>query len=277
MENPKVLYVSQEIKPYLPDSPIACLTRELPQAIIEAGCDVRTFMPRFGNVNERRNMLHEVIRLSGLNIIIDDTDHPLIIKVASIPAARMQIYFIDNDDFFARKATITDPETNAFFDDNDERAIFFARGVLETTRKLRWTPDIIHLHGWFTMMIPVYMKTLMKNDPTFKDCKIVVSLYDDAAEVTPDGESVFKWKNIKKKLWMQGVSERSLRRFKISDYHSLLKTAIDEADGITICSQNPQQSLVDYANELGKPVLPYSGPLPDATAAYLDFYRKITE
>lgn len=156
MESSKILYISQEIKPYLPDSPIATLSRDLSQGIMEGGKEIRTFMPRFGSVNERRNQLHEVIRLSGLNIVIDDTDHPLLIKVASIQAARMQIYFIDNDDLFSRKGVTTDPVTGELFADNDERSIFFARGALETTKKLRWVPDLIHLNGWFTMMVPIY-------------------------------------------------------------------------------------------------------------------------
>ncbi len=151
----KILYISQEIFPYLPESELANMGRYLPQAVQELGRETRTFMPKFGAINERRNQLHEVIRLSGMNLIIDDTDHPLIIKVASIQAARMQVYFIDNDDYFHRKNTIADDEEEEY-DDNDERTIFFVRGVMETVKKLRWTPDVIHCQGWMTALAPLY-------------------------------------------------------------------------------------------------------------------------
>jgi len=162
----KILYVCQEITPYLPETEASGLCRALSQAMQERGNEIRTFMPRYGCINERRHQLHEVIRLSGMNLIIDDNDHQLIIKVASIPAARVQIYFIDNDDYFSRKAVLTDSE-GAEFPDNDERAIFFARGVLETVKKLRWTPTVVHCHGWFSGVIPVYLKRIFADDPYF--------------------------------------------------------------------------------------------------------------
>ena len=174
----KILYVCQEITPYLPETENSRLCRALTQAMQERGNEIRTFMPRYGCINERRHQLHEVIRLSGMNLIIDDNDHQLIIKVASIPAARVQIYFIDNDDYFSRKAVLTDAEGN-YFADNDERSIFFARGVLETVKKLRWTPSIVHCHGWFSSVVPVYLKHVFADDPIFRDVKIVVSLYGD--------------------------------------------------------------------------------------------------
>lgn len=266
MENTKILYVSQEIDPYLPESEISKWSRKLAQGVVESGREIRTFMPRFGSVNERRNQLHEVIRLSGQNIVIDDTDHPLLIKVASIQAAKMQIYFIDNDDFFARKSVITDPESGKFFEDNDERAIFFARGVWETTKKLRWVPEIIHLHGWFTMMMPIYLKLLQKHDPYFAKAKTIVSLYDEKW----DGE----WADENKKIWMEGIDEKGLKKVKITDYLSLMKTAIDMSDGITICSANATPELVEYAKASGKPVLEHSGEVPDI-AAYNKFYDEV--
>ena len=161
MEKTRVLFVTQEILPYLEETAMAKIGRFLPQGIQERGKEIRTFMPRYGNINERRNQLHEVIRLSGMNLIIDDADHPLIIKVASIQQARMQIYFIDNEDYFQRKFTIAD-KNGKFFEDNDERTIFFARGVLETVKKLGWGPDIVHCHGWFTSLLPVYLKKAYK-------------------------------------------------------------------------------------------------------------------
>ena len=156
MKEAKVLFIAQEITPYLPESEIANICRNLPQGIQDRGHEIRTFMPKYGSINERRNQLHEVIRLSGMNLIIDDTDHPLIIKVASIQSARMQVYFIDNDDYFQRNADgVVDEDMRP---DNDERSIFFVRGVMETVKKLRWTPDIIHCHCWITALTPLYIK-----------------------------------------------------------------------------------------------------------------------
>ena len=203
MGKSKILYVCQEITPYLPSTEMASECRTLSQVMQERGNEIRTFMPRYGVINERRNQLHEVIRLSGMNLIIDDNDHQLIIKVASVPSARVQIYFIDNDDYFSRKAVLTDPETGEYFADNDERAIFFARGVLETVRKLRWQPDIVHCHGWFSAVIPIYLKNNFGDDPLFADQKIVVSVYDDAFPGTLDP-------NFKTKVENEGIADKKM-------------------------------------------------------------------
>ncbi len=181
----KILFITQELTPYVPESQMALIGRKLPQAIQDSGREIRTFMPKWGNINERRNQLHEVIRLSGLNIAIDDTDHPLIIKVASIQAARMQVYFIDNDDFFHKRTMLTDSEGKEY-DDNGERAVFYARGVLETLKKLRWCPDVIHCHGWMSAFVPFYIKTAYRNEPSFVDSKVVFSAYDEMP-LTPLG------------------------------------------------------------------------------------------
>ena len=174
----KVLFITQEITPYVSESEMSLVGRNLPQAIQEKGREIRTFMPKWGNINERRNQLHEVIRLSGMNLIIDDTDHPLIIKVASIQSARMQVYFIDNDDYFQNRLQVVD-ENGVEYEDNDARAIFYARGVLETVKKLRWCPDVIHCHGWMTALAPLYIKKAYKDEPSFRDAKVVFSLYDN--------------------------------------------------------------------------------------------------
>ena len=163
MEKARILYISQHIVPFLPATQMSSVSRNLPQAVHEKGREIRVFTPRFGKINERRHQLHEVIRLSGMNLLIDDTDHPLVIKVASIPTARMQVYFIDNDEYFKRKAVLHDDNDN-LFEDNDERTIFFARGVLETVKKLGWAPDIIHCNGWMTAAVPVYLKQLFASD-----------------------------------------------------------------------------------------------------------------
>ncbi len=178
MAKKKILFISQEITPYLPESEMAHIGRFLPQGIQEKGKEIRTFMPRYGCINERRNQLHEVIRLSGMNLIINDTDHPLIIKVASIQSARMQVYFIDNEDYFQRKYIIED-DKGTFFPDNDERAIFFARGVFETVKKLRWAPDLIYCQGWITALVPLYLKKEYNEDPMFAHSKVVFSSYND--------------------------------------------------------------------------------------------------
>jgi len=171
MEKKKILFVSQEITPFLPKSDLSTTARKLPQGVQEGGKEIRVFMPRFGVINERRHQLHEVIRLSGMNLIVDDLDHPLIIKVASIPTARMQVYFIDNEEYFKRKGVFTDSKDNEY-EDNDERSMFFCRGVLETVKKLGWKPDVIHCHGWMTSLMPMYVKDIYKNDPHFSDTKV---------------------------------------------------------------------------------------------------------
>ncbi len=181
MKEPKVLVISTEVIPYMPETDMSFLAFESAKLAFNNGMQTRIFMPRFGVVNERRHQLHEVIRLSGINLIIDDIDMPLIIKVASIPKERMQVYFIDNDDYFKRKAVFTD-EDNILFEDNDERIIFFTKGVIETVKKLNWDPDIIHLNGWMTSLIPLYLREYYKDDALFKDSKIITALYDDGFE-----------------------------------------------------------------------------------------------
>lgn len=203
MKTTKVLFISQEIFPYLPESEIATICRDLPQGIQEKGKEIRTFMPKYGNINERRNQLHEVIRLSGMNLIIDDNDYPLIIKVASIQSARMQVYFIDNDDYFQRKDTVSD-DNGVEFEDNDERSIFFVRGVIETVRKLRWVPDVVHCHGWMTALAPLYIKRAFADDPCFKNSKVVYSAYDNAFK--QPFRSIFA-----RKLFLDGIKEEDLK------------------------------------------------------------------
>jgi starch synthase len=266
MEKTKVLYISQEISPYLPDSEMSVIGRNLPQGIQERGREIRTFMPRYGCVNERRNQLHEVIRLSGMNLIIDDTDHPLIIKVASIQCARMQVYFIDNEDYFQRKSTFADEE-GVYFKDNDERLIFFARGVLETVRKLRWPPDIVHCHGWFTALVPLYLKKAFGEDPLFQQSKIIYSLYDDSFSEPLD-------KSFRKKLMIEGVTEKDISILNPPDYINLSKLAIDNADGIIFGSEMVNQELHDYVQTKNKAILKYQQP-ETYVDSYSGFYDNI--
>lgn len=265
----KVLFIHQEITPYLKETPMSLIGRYLPQGIQEKGKEIRIFMPRFGNINERRNQLHEVIRLSGMNMIINDTDHPLIIKVASIQKARIQIYFIDNDDLFTkRKSTIADKD-GVFFEDNDDRTVFFSRGVIETVRKLNWPPDIIHCHGWMTSLVPLYIKRAFKDNPLFSDAKVVYSLYDD------DFEGSFR-DSYEKKLKMPGIVAKEVKGLKNPVYANIQKSALDFADGIVIASPNVNPEVEKYARSLNKPILEYQGE-ENYVDAYNEFYDKIKE
>ena len=187
MEDKRILYVSSEVVPYLAENEVSLQSYEFPKMINELGGQIRIFMPRYGNINERRHQLHEVIRLSGMNLVVNDMDMPLIIKVASIPKERIQVYFIDNDEYFKRKATFTDEE-GVLYPDNDERAIFFAKGVVETVKKLNWVPDVIHVHGWMASLLPVYLKQYYKNEGIFTDTKIVTSVYNSGFEGAIDLE-----------------------------------------------------------------------------------------
>ncbi|MFC2121390.1 glycogen/starch synthase [Bacteroidota bacterium] len=266
MKKIKVLFISQEITPYLPESEMSLIGRHLPQGIQERGKEIRTFMPRYGCVNERRNQLHEVIRLSGMNLIIDDTDHPLIIKVASIQPARMQVYFIDNEDYFHRKHILKDENGNNF-SDNDERTIFFARGVLETVKKLRWAPDIVHCHGWITSLVPLYLKKSYNDDPLFENSKIIYSVYND------DFEKTLK-KDFKKKLLMEGIEESDVEILKKPDYINVSKIAIGQSDAVIFGSDKINQAVQEFIISSGKPYLDYKDP-----EKYIDeysiFYDKV--
>ncbi|MBZ4675555.1 MAG: glycogen synthase [Anaerophaga sp.] len=266
MENNKVLFISQEITPYLPENSMSSLCRNLPQGIQERGKQIRTFMPRFGNINERRNQLHEVIRLSGMNLIIDDTDHPLIIKVASIQTARMQVYFIDNEDYFSRKNTISDDDGKEF-EDNDERIIFFARGVLETTKKLRWAPDVVHCQGWFTALAPLYIKKAMSEDPYFADAKVVYSVFNDEFKTALNPA-------IKEKAKVEGIKDNDLKILNPANFINLTKLAIDNSDGIIQGSEKINPEIENYIKESGKPSLEYQ-PEDQYIDAYNKFYDSL--
>jgi len=264
----KVLYISQEIFPYLPESEIANMARYLPQAVQERGRETRTFMPKFGSINERRNQLHEVIRLSGMNLIIDDTDHPLIIKVASIQAARLQIYFIDNDDYFHHRETVADLNGEEY-DDNDERTIFFIRGVMETVKKLRWTPDVIHCQGWMTALAPLYIKKAYNDDPFFKNAKVVYSLFND------DFKKPFH-NNFSDKLMLEGIEQSDIQQVKNKevDYVALSKLAIDFSDGVIQSSEQVNGQITDYVKEKNIKFLPYVNN-EDYADEYVNFYDSL--
>ncbi len=266
----RVLYISQEITPYLPESEISKICRYLPQGAQENGIEIRAFMPRYGHINERRNQLHEVQRLSGMNLIINDSDHQLIIKVASIQAARMQVYFIDNEDYFQRKNVFAD-ENGKEFDDNEDRAIFFARGVLETIKKLRWTPDIVHCHGWITSLAPLYIKRVYQDEPFFQKAKIVYSLYNDKFS------NLFS-KSFSEKLKFDGILENDIEQIKDKEIscNDLCQLAVDFSEAVIEGSNLSDKSLVDYAQEKGRKVLPYCGSeIEDYLNPYIELYNSL--
>jgi starch synthase len=269
MRKARVLFVSQEITPYLDETHIGKIARRLPQAIQERGKEIRTFMPKYGNINERRHQLHEVIRLSGMNIVINNADHPLIIKVASIPTARMQVYFIDNDDYFQRKSVLTDKATGKYFDDNDERTVFFNRGVIETVKKLGWAPDVIHCHGWFTSLIPLYIKKAFTEDPLFTDTKIIFTIYEEEFTKALN-------KKIIDKAIIDGITKKELKHIEDATYVNLMKLAIDHADGISFGSETINAEIEKYAKKSGKPILEYKGEAEYADA-YNEFYDLVLE
>lgn len=262
----KVLFINQEIAPYVPDSPLSTLGKRMPQAMQEKGCEIRTFMPKWGIINERRGQLHEVIRLSGMNIVVNETDHPLVIKVASIPTSRIQVYFIDNDDYFTKRQMGLD-EAGAPYADNGERAVFFARGVLETVKKLRWVPDVIHCQGWMGAVIPFYVKTAYRDEPSFADTKVVTSLY---------GESIsgLVGENFKKCLQFKDAKASLLKKYNDAfDYDELAKLAIDYSDGLIEANEGVRPELIDYAAAAGIPVL--RNPGEDIATPYHDFFQSI--
>ena len=268
MAKNKILYICQQITPYLPENEESYLCRHLSQAMQEHGNEIRTFMPRYGCVNERRNQLHEVIRLSGMNLIIDDNDHQLIIKVSSIPSARIQIYFIDNDDFFSRKAVLTDEEGRSF-DDNGERMVFFARGVLETVKKLQWTPTVVHCHGWFSAIAPIYLRKVFNDDPVLRDAKIVVSLYEDRFD-TPLNDM------LRGHLESEGVEDENLSIIDNPSYENLLRYVISNVDGVVAGSASADAALLDFARQQGKRVLDYQSPEAEGFYENYDkFYEEL--
>ncbi len=264
MKDKRVLYVSSEVIPYLPETEISSMSFEAPRMINNHGGQIRIFMPRYGNINERRHQLHEVIRLSGMNLVINDLDMPLIIKVASIPKERIQVYFIDNEDYFKRKATYADEEGN-FYSDNDERAIFFAKGVIETVKKLNWSPDIIHVHGWLASFLPLYLRNYYGNEPLFENSKIVTSVYNQGFDGTLD-------KNTINKVKFDAIDDDVVAELEEPSYVNLMKIAIKNSDAVIIGSSEIPDELEDYIKTLDVPVLKYHN-MEDFSQAYLDFYQ----
>lgn len=261
MAKKKILYIAPEIYPYLPESYISNICRFLPQGIQEKDNEIRTFMPKFGCINERKNQLHEVIRLSGQNIIVDNIDRTLIIKVASLQVVRMQVYFIDSEDYFKRKKIFYDDNGN-FFPDNDERMIFFAKGVIETVKKLGWEPDIIHCHGFMSALVPIFIKTYYKDSPLFQDTRLVYSVYNDKFPELLDP-------TISKKLTGTGIDESYIRHIDNPTYASLIKLAADYSDAVVIGHPDADPEVIEYLKEYPRTVFTH----PDVEN-YADYYNQ---
>lgn len=264
MNGKKILFVSSELVPYLPENEVSLMSYETPRMVNSNGGQIRIFMPRYGNINERRHQLHEVIRLSGMNLVINDMDMPLIIKVASIPRERIQVYFIDNDEYFKRKATFSDADGN-LFPDNDQRAIFFAKGVVETVKKLNWTPDIIHVHGWMASLLPLYLKKYYADEPLFETSKIVTSVYGKSFEGELD-------KTMIDKVAFDGIENDAIAALETPSYNNLLKVAVDHSDAVILAAEEIPDDLKSHISNLEKPVLPYVS-IQEFEEAYANFYN----
>ena len=264
MEDKRILYVSSEVVPYLAENEVSLMSYDVPKMINDQGGQIRIFMPRYGNINERRHQLHEVIRLSGMNLVVNDLDMPLIIKVASIPKERIQVYFIDNDEYFKRKATFTDEE-GVMYADNDERAIFFAKGVVETVKKLNWVPDIIHVHGWMAGVLPLYLKQYYKDDALFADTKVVTSVYGQSFEGNLNEKMIDK-------ILFDGIAREDVEILETPNYENIIKMSVLNSDAVIIASENVPATLTKFIESSGKPFLPFV-PKDRFAEAYTEFYK----
>jgi starch synthase len=265
MSKKKVLIVTQEMAPFTDPSEIADFTRKLPLYVQEKGMELRVLMPKFGTINERRHRLHEVVRLSGMNIIVDDDDYPLIIKVASMPDARIQVYFLDNDDFFRRKSVFQD-EHGTNHEDNLDRMVFFCKGVLETVRKFGWAPDIVHCHGWMTSLIPAYLKTAYKTEPLFQHAKVVYSLYHDDLEGTMSS-------NFFEKAAINNLSAKDLAPYQNDNQIALHCGAAAFADGVVFGSETVSNFIHEAIGKIGKPSMEYHSD--SSMVGIVDFYNNL--
>tara|TARA_B100000989_G_scaffold114348_1_gene83970 strand:- start:6344 stop:7207 length:864 start_codon:yes stop_codon:yes gene_type:complete len=268
MKGKKILFISSEVIPYTPQTQLSSMTYKLPKLINENQGQTRIFIPKYGIINERRHQLHEVIRLSGINLIINDMDMPLIIKVASIPKERMQVYFIDSEDYFKDRNNFFD-DGGKLYNDNDERAIFYAKGVIETIKKLNWAPNLVHIHGWISSLIPLYIKHYYKDDPTFNNTKTIVSIYDDRLSGKFD-------RNFLKKIQFDEIVEKNLELLKNPTYENLYKLSISMADGVIFSSKSSKEKFKELIKN-NKPTLECSGDDNDYKVKYLKFYNSILD
>lgn len=268
MSKKRILFIANEMSPYLEMTEFAEIVNKLAIKSNDSGLEVRCIMPRFGTINERRHRLHEVVRLSGINVSVDNEDHPLQIKVASLPNARLQVYFLDNDDFFKRKTVFHD-EAEKWHDDNDLRTVFFCKGALETVRKFGWPPDIIHCSGWMTGLIPAYIKIAYKKEPVFSHSKVIYTI----------GQNTFKEKlgtDFQKIAMINAnLKEKDLDAVKDANNTAMFRIGASYADAITFGAEKVDKKLVEeFSKVRGKKVIPYKGADSDLTE-YLELYNDL--
>ena len=269
MGKKKILFVSQEITPYLPDTYMSKVGLNLPKNSIELGNETRVFLPKFGVIKEKANNLHEVIRLSGMNLILDDFDHQLIIKVASIQSARMQIYFIDNDEYFPRKIMFHN-EDGSFLKNNEERMIFYCKGVIETVKKLGWAPELIHCQGWFSSLVPMYIKKIYNEDPLFKDTKVIYNVFDTEFNGSLNLEI------INKLLFENKLEKSDLNMLKNPTFENLSKFAISYSDAVIQGSENINSKVLQVMKDSNLPIMNFPGE-EDYESQYNDFFESLVE
>ena len=261
----RILYVASEVTPFLKTSAVADFVKALPQYMQNKELEVRILAPRFGVINERKNRLHEVLRLSGINITIGTNEKPLVVKVASIPRARLQVYFTDNEDYFKRKAIFHNKD-DSFFEDNDERTVFFCKGVLETVKRLGWKPDVVHCHDWITSLIPLYLKTTYADDPILKKAQVVFTLYNNAF-------SEKFGKDFPEKVKMVGIEEEALAPLVSADFRALVQTGMKYADKVAKAEMLQEEPFKDLLNEQDLPCIENNEA---GLEAYYNFYRELT-
>jgi starch synthase len=264
MKDKKILYISSEVVPYLPHSELSNLAFEIPKMVNDRGGQTRIFIPKYGIINERRHQLHEVIRLSGMNLVVNDIDMPLIIKVASIPKERMQVYFIDNDDYFKGRKLFSEDD-GTLYADNEERAIFFAKGVIETVKKLNWSPDIIHVQGWIASLVPLYCKFYYKDEPLLANTKIITSFYTPPFTGEMEGDLFDKIK-------FDGIEDEHMTGLKTSTLDAMFTNAILHSDGIVLASEGISDVVKTAAQSSSKPLLELSKDI-DVLTAHETFYE----
>ncbi|MDP5120461.1 MAG: glycogen/starch synthase [Spirosomaceae bacterium] len=263
----RILYVTSEIDPFLELTEIAKLIKKLPQSMQERGMEVRILMPKFGTINERKNRLHEVVRLSGINITVGDEEKPLIIKVASISAAKLQVYFLDNEDYFNRKSVFSNKK-GVFHEDNDERAIFFCKGVLETVKKLGWAPDIVHCTDWMTALVPLYLKTTYKNDPVFQNSKSIFTVYGNTFEHKFSDDIISKAK-------MLDITDEMLANLSSADFLGFMKIGVQYADLVVNANANMDADLSKMLDELAQNKIDKNIDEENITDQFFDIYNEL--
>lgn len=266
----RILFIANEMSPYLEMTEFAEIVNRLAVKSHDSGMEVRCIMPRFGMINERRHRLHEVVRLSGINVSIDGDDYPLVIKVASLPNARLQVYFLDNEDLFKRKSLFHD-ENDKWFADNALRTVLFCKGALETVKKFGWPPDIIHCSGWMTGLIPLLIKTAYKKEPVFSNCKVIYSI----------GQNTYKEKmgaEFKRIATINAnIKEKDLEYYKDGSNTSMFRGGAHFADAITFGAEKVDKKLLEeFSKVKGKKVLKYDAEsdLTDYLQLYTDLASK---